>query len=59
MIALLSLLIWLYLVLAHGKFWSSGPELPPASPAEFPEVDIIVPARDEVQTIGPVIASPS
>jgi hopene-associated glycosyltransferase HpnB len=57
MIALLALLVWLYLVLAHGKFWSSGPELQPASPAEFPEVDIIVPARDEAETIGPVIAS--
>jgi hopene-associated glycosyltransferase HpnB len=57
MIALLSLLIWLYLVIAHGKFWSSGPELEPGSPPELPEVDIIVPARDEAQTIGPVIAS--
>ena len=57
MITLLSLLVWLYLVLAHGKFWSSGPELHPAAPAEFPEVDVIVPARDEVETIGPVIAS--
>jgi hopene-associated glycosyltransferase HpnB len=57
MIALLSLLVWLYLVLAHGKFWSSGPELPPAAPAEFPEIDVIVPARDEAETIGPVIAS--
>jgi hopene-associated glycosyltransferase HpnB len=57
MIALLSLLIWLYLVLAHGKFWSSGPQLQPASPAELPEVDVIVPARDEAETIGPVIAS--
>jgi hopene-associated glycosyltransferase HpnB len=57
MIALLSLLVWLYLVLAHGKFWSSGPKLKPASPAEFPEVDVIVPARDEAETIGPVIAS--
>lgn len=57
MIALLSLLIWLYLVLAHGRFWSSGPELPPATPAACPEVDIIVPARDEAETIGPVIAS--
>ena len=57
MIALLSLLVWLYLVLAHGKFWSSRPKLKPASPAEFPEVDVIVPARDEAETIGPVIAS--
>ena len=57
MIALLALLIWLYLVLAHGKFWSSGPELQPASPQAIPDVDIIVPARDEAGTIGPVIAS--
>jgi hopene-associated glycosyltransferase HpnB len=57
MLALLSLIIWIYLVAAHGRFWSSGPELPPASPSELPDVDIIVPARDEAETIGPVIAS--
>jgi hopene-associated glycosyltransferase HpnB len=56
-VVLLSLTIWLYLVLAHGQFWASIPELPPAVPAETPDVDIIVPARDEAQTIGPVIAS--
>jgi hopene-associated glycosyltransferase HpnB len=55
--ALLSLLIWVYLVLAHGRFWSSAPELPPAAPSELPDVDIVVPARDEAETIGPVIAS--
>ena len=57
MIALLGLFVWLYLILAHGKYWSSGPQLQPASPGAFPEVDIIVPARDEAETIGPVIAS--
>jgi hopene-associated glycosyltransferase HpnB len=60
MIVLLSLVIWLYLVLLHGRFWSSGPELRPAEPtgpAQLPDIDIIVPARDEVETIGPVIAS--
>ncbi|MEA3177631.1 MAG: hypothetical protein QOI59_1154 [Gammaproteobacteria bacterium] len=63
MIALLSLVIWLYLVFLHGRFWSSGPELQPATAAQLadtaalPDVDIIVPARDEVETIGPVIAS--
>jgi len=57
MIALLSLLIWVYLFFAHGRFWVSAPELPAAEPAELPDVDIIVPARDEAQTIGPVIAS--
>ena len=56
-IAFLSLIIWLYLCMAHGQFWRSTPQLPPATPAEFPDVDIVVPARDEAPTIGPVIAS--
>src|SRR5215469_1513322 len=54
----LSLLVWLYLFFAHGKFWQSGPELAAAIPEPpLPEVDIIVPARDEAETIQPVIAS--
>ncbi len=57
MIAFLSPLIWLYLFFAHGRFWKSGPELPPALPAELPAVDIIIPARDEAETIAPVISS--
>jgi hopene-associated glycosyltransferase HpnB len=57
MIAFLALAVWLYLIFAHGKFWQSAPELAPATPPEFPEVDIIVPARDEADTIGPVIGS--
>ncbi len=57
MIVLLALLVWLYLVFAHGRFWESAPELPPSVPTECPDVDIIVPARDEAATIGPVIAS--
>jgi hopene-associated glycosyltransferase HpnB len=57
LLALIALLVWLYLVFAHGRFWSSGPELPPGSPCAHPEVDIIVPARDEAATIGPAIAS--
>ena len=42
---------------AHGRFWSSKPELVPAVPTEAPDVDIVVPARDEAETIGRVIAS--
>ncbi len=61
MIALLSLLAWLYLCCAHGRFWQSRPQLaPPTSAntaAELPAVDIVVPARDEAETIRPVIAS--
>jgi hopene-associated glycosyltransferase HpnB len=57
LIALLSLLAWFYLFFAHGRFWLSAPELPPAVPEDYPEVDIVVPARDEAHTIGPVIGS--
>jgi hopene-associated glycosyltransferase HpnB len=55
--ALLSLLIWSYLFFAHGKFWRSTPQLPPATPPTFPDVDIIVPARDEAGSISTVIQS--
>lgn len=57
LIAALSLVIWLYLFFAHGKYWSSAPESWPAHPAGTPDVDIVVPARDEAETIGRAIAS--
>ncbi|HEY1858409.1 glycosyltransferase [Acidocella sp.] len=57
MIATLALLIWLYLFFRHGDFWKSAPELQPALPGELPAVDIVIPARDEAETIGAVIAS--
>jgi len=57
LIALLSLLIWLYLFFAHGRFWLSAPELHPAVPPEHPDVDIVVPARDEAHTIAAAIGS--
>jgi hopene-associated glycosyltransferase HpnB len=56
-IALLSLCIWVYLFSAHGRYWMSAPELPAAIPEEHPDVDIIVPARDEAATIEAVIGS--
>ena len=57
MSAILSLGVWAYLFLAHGRFWQSGPELSAAQPAQYPDVDVIVPARDEAQTIRPVVDS--
>ena len=57
MIALLSLAIWIYLFFAHGRFWLSRPQLLPAVPQEFPDVDIIVPARNESETIELVVGS--
>lgn len=57
MLALLSLCAWVYLFFAHGAFWRSRPQLPGATPQECPDVDIIVPARDESETIHAAIAS--
>ncbi len=57
MIPALTLLTWLYLFFLHGRFWHSTPELAPATPATAPDVDIVVPARDEAETIAPVISS--
>lgn len=57
MIALLSLCAWIYLFFAHGAFWRSRPQLSGATPEVCPEVDIIVPARDEAETIQAAIGS--
>lgn len=57
MIAGLAFLAWAWLLLLHGRFWQSAPELAPARPASAPPVDIIVPARDEAAVIAPAIES--
>jgi hopene-associated glycosyltransferase HpnB len=57
MLALLSLCAWIYLFFAHGAFWRSRPQLLAATPEIFPDVDIIVPARDEADTIQAAIGS--
>jgi hopene-associated glycosyltransferase HpnB len=56
-LALLSLGVWLYLFFGHGGFWRSRPQVPAAVPAQFPDIDIIIPARDEAETIGAAVAS--
>lgn len=53
----LACLIWLHLLLGHGRFWQSGPELPSARPAATPEIAIVVPARDEAQFIDTTLRS--
>ena len=57
MLALLSLCAWVYLFFAHGAFWRSRPQLSAATPEEYPDVDILVPARDEAETIQSAIGS--
>ena len=53
----LALLIWLYLALAHGRFWQSGPTLPRRMPAATPAVAIVIPARDEAPLIAATLRS--
>jgi hopene-associated glycosyltransferase HpnB len=53
----LALLIWIYLLLGHGRFWQAGPVLPPDRPAVAPNVAVIVPARDEAAFIGTTLRS--
>jgi hopene-associated glycosyltransferase HpnB len=50
-LAVLALLIWLYLLFAHGTFWQAGPVLPVAYPSATPSVAVVVPARDEAPLI--------
>ncbi|MGD0502081.1 MAG: glycosyltransferase [Steroidobacteraceae bacterium] len=56
-LSVLCLAVWMYLFLAHGRYWLSRPELAPASCTAGSPVDVVVPARDEADTIAPVIAS--
>jgi len=56
-VALLSFLIWIYLLGAHGTFWQAGPVLAPAAPVGAPSVAIVVPARDEEASIAACLRS--
>ena len=55
--AVLSLLIWLYLLTAHGRFWQSAPELPAGRAAAARAVAVVVPARDEAAHIAASLGS--
>jgi hopene-associated glycosyltransferase HpnB len=60
-IGLLSLVVWLYLFFARGTFWrlrSFDDDLAEhATLNEWPRVIVIVPARNEAETIGQAVAS--
>lgn len=56
-LALLSLAAWIWLLLAHHRFWHSAPELAARSPNASPAVDVVVPARDEAGTIAASLGS--
>lgn len=51
-IAVVSLLCWLWLLFAQGFFWRTDVRLPPsADPAAWPTVAVVVPARDEAEVL--------
>ncbi|HTU55125.1 MAG TPA: glycosyltransferase [Acetobacteraceae bacterium] len=56
-LALAALAAWAWLVFAHDGFWRSGPELPPGRPGRAVPIDVVVPARNEAETIGEALAS--
>ncbi|MDH2388895.1 glycosyltransferase [Streptomyces sp. HNM0663] len=46
--AVVSLAAWLWLLLGQGFFWRTDQRLPPREPpADWPDVAVVVPARDE------------
>ena len=56
----LSLAIWLYLVLLHGRFWRCDQRLDDDGPPPalgWPEVMVVVPARNEAAVIGQSLRS--
>nr|WP_202446901.1 glycosyltransferase [Streptomyces sp. SID5468] len=51
-VSFVSLLGWVWLLLAQGMFWRTDVRLPPrAEPAVWPSVAVIVPARDEAEVL--------
>ena len=55
----IGLLAWLYLVLAHGRFWRvrrlGAPKLPPAKITAA--IAVVIPARNEADVIGKAVRS--
>jgi hopene-associated glycosyltransferase HpnB len=54
----LSLAIWIYLLVGHGRFWRTSVRLPNGpDPARWPSVAAIVPARDEADVLPGTLPS--
>lgn len=57
LLAALSLAVWTYLLLGHGRFWQRGPVLAAARPDAAPAVTVIVPARNEAAGVETALRS--
>jgi hopene-associated glycosyltransferase HpnB len=56
-LSLISLAAWIYLACFHGLFWLSGPELPAAAVPRAKKIAVIIPARDEAESIEQCLRS--
>ncbi len=56
-LAIASLAIWLYLLVARGGFWRHAPTLDVRPPTHWPAVVAVVPARDEADGIERCVRS--
>lgn len=57
-VAVASALAWVVLVAARGRFWTTAVRLPAAPfPVEWPDVAVVVPARDEADLLPETLAS--
>ncbi len=55
----LCLIIWLYLLIGHGRFWmvqSAAPQAPPAAEIRS-TIAVVIPARNEADVIGKAVSS--
>lgn len=59
LLAAAALAAWIYLVLFHGFFWRADQRLPAEtkSPARWPDIVAVIPARDEAPVIGGAVES--
>jgi hopene-associated glycosyltransferase HpnB len=58
LVALASALAWVVLVVARGRFWTTAVRLPAApEPDGWPDVAVLVPARDEADLLPRTLAS--
>ncbi|GBR03965.1 hypothetical protein GCM10007207_28810 [Asaia siamensis] len=58
--AVSALAAWGKLLFAHGRFWRTGTRLTPVntvSASVWPDVAVVVPARDEAESIQPCLAT--
>ncbi|MGH7082197.1 MAG: glycosyltransferase, partial [Acetobacteraceae bacterium] len=56
-LAMLALAAWCWLFVGRDGFWRSGPELAPLAPEVAGTVDVVVPARDEAESIAESLSS--